>query len=43
MPLPLPPLLLLLLQVNKVQGEASDMWQKMANADKGSAVHKLYR
>jgi len=32
-----------LLQVNKVQGEASDIWQKMANAEQGSAVHKLYK
>jgi hypothetical protein len=30
-------------QVNKVQGEASDIWQKMANAEQGSAVHRLYK
>jgi hypothetical protein len=34
---------LLCLQVSKVQGEATDMWQKMANAEQGSAVHKLYK
>jgi hypothetical protein len=30
-------------QVNKVQGEASDIWQKMANAEQGSAVNRLYK
>jgi hypothetical protein len=33
----------MLLQVGRVQGEASDLWEKFATAEQGTVANKVYR